>query len=139
MENADYPRDIPGLIENGELEEAQKLLDEQNERDGRWHYLQSKLYLKKGWHLESRKQLEIALKLEPDNSGYRAEYESLKGLGDAPYDAQPEAAAEGLDGKDKKRSKKCGCTADDCFLLGSECACECCMTGLCEAICNGCS
>ena len=126
-----------GLIEDNALEEAQKLLDEQNERDGLWHYLQSKLYLKKGWHYESKKQLEIALKLEPENAEYRAEYDKLCELGDTPPNIQTEIPAEELDGKVKKR--RCRPTADDCCFLGGECACECCMTGVCDAICNGCS
>lgn len=126
-----------GLIEDNALEDAQKLLDEQNERDGLWHYLQSRLYLKKGWHYESRKQMEIALKLDPENADYKAEYERLSALGDAPPDSKAETIAEELNGK--KKSKKCGCTADDCCLLGGECACECCMTGVCDAICNGCN
>lgn len=139
MEKANYPGDMLGLIENNAQEEAQVLLDEQNERDGLWHFLQSKLYFKKGWFYESRKQLEIALKLEPENAEYRAEYDRICQLGDVPPDSQAEIRAEELDGKGKGKHKKCGCTSDDCFLLGSECACECCMTGVCEAICNGCS
>lgn len=125
-----------GLIEENALEEAQLLLDEQNERDGQWHYFQSLLYQKKGWFYESKKQMEIALRLDPENADYAAEYEKLRALGDVNPEAKAEVPAEELDGKAKKG--KC-CTKDDCCFMGAECTCECCATGLCEAICDGCS
>ncbi len=136
MENPVYPRDILGLIEENDLDGAKKLLDEQVERDGQWHYFQSRLYIKKGWHNEAKKQLEIALKLEPDNQEYISESDKLNALGDAPPENKEEVRFEELN--DKKSKKKC-CSKDDCCLLGGECACECCATGLCEAICDGCS
>lgn len=136
MENPVYPQDILGLIEENDLEGAQKLLDEQNVLDGQWHYLQSKIYIKKNWHNEAKKQLEIALKLEPDNQEYIAELDKLSALGDDPPESKREVPYEEL--KDKKSKNKC-CNNEDCCLLGGECACEMCATGLCEAICDGCS
>ena len=49
----------------GDIQEAQRLLDAFNERNGQWHYLQSVIFYRKNWINESKKQLEIAIQLEP--------------------------------------------------------------------------
>lgn len=64
-------------IRSGNLQEAQRMLDAFNERNGRWHYLQSVVFYKKSWMNESKKQLEIAMQLEPDNAKYKDAYKKL--------------------------------------------------------------
>ncbi|MBE7088046.1 MAG: hypothetical protein E7370_00775 [Clostridiales bacterium] len=68
---------VEELIKMGELVEAQRKLDAFNERGARWHYLQSVLFYKKNWINESKKQLEIAIKIEPDNEKYKEAYRKL--------------------------------------------------------------
>lgn len=58
--------------------EAQRLLDAISERDGEWHYLQSVVHYNNNWLEESKKQLEIAVELEPSNEKYRRSLEKLK-------------------------------------------------------------
>ena len=58
---------VEELIRSGDIQEAQRVLDSFNERGARWHYLQSVVFYKKSWMNESKKQLEIAMQLEPDN------------------------------------------------------------------------
>lgn len=65
------------LIRLGDLQEAQRVLDSFNERSARWHYLQSVVFYKKNWMNESKKQLEIAMQLEPDNEKYKDTYNKL--------------------------------------------------------------
>ena len=62
---------VEELIRSGDVQEAQRVLDGFNERNARWHYLQSVVFYKKSWMNESKKQLEIAMQLEPDNENIR--------------------------------------------------------------------
>lgn len=66
--------EISELLKDGKLDEAQKLLDDFNERNAEWHYLQAVIYHKKNWTNDSKKQLEIAIQLDPDNLKYRSAY-----------------------------------------------------------------
>ena len=66
------------LIKEGKLEEAQKLLDDMSNRCGEWHYLQAIVFYKRSWFGESRKQLQLALALEPGNPKYRAAAEKME-------------------------------------------------------------
>jgi len=63
--------DIEALIRNGQYEDAQGKLDAVSVRDAEWNYLQAMVFYYKGWFFESRKQLELAIKIEPDNPKYR--------------------------------------------------------------------
>ncbi len=66
--------EIAELLKNGDINGAQARLDAFNERPAEWHYLQAVVYYKKNWTNESKKQLEIAIDMEPDNQKYRAAY-----------------------------------------------------------------
>ena len=68
---------VDELIRNNKLNEAQQMLDAFNERPAEWHYMQSVVFYKKSWINESKKQLEIAMHMEPDNEKYRSSYEKL--------------------------------------------------------------
>lgn len=129
-ERGDYA-EITRLIKEGKLDVAQGMLDAFSERDGEWHYLQSVIFYKKNWINESKKQLEIALSLEPDNIKYKDAYEKLKAKlqyaerqfhsGNASYSAN---AGRGQMGGDE-----CGTMADCC-------ATWCCMNMLCNGCCR---
>ena len=62
---------VEELIKQGNDSEAQRVLDGFNERGGNWHYLQSVIFYRKNWINESKKQLEIAIQLEPENEKYK--------------------------------------------------------------------
>lgn len=68
---------VDTYIKNGQLNEAQQLLDSFNERPAEWHYMQSVVFYKKSWINESKKQLEIAMHMEPSNDKYRNSYDKL--------------------------------------------------------------
>lgn len=70
--------DVEILIKNGNIALAQQKLDDISERNAEWHYLQSVIFYKKNWLNESKKQLEIALNMEPHNSKYAENYARLK-------------------------------------------------------------
>ena len=77
---------VEELLKDGNITEAQRVLDSFNERGGKWHYLQSVVFYRKNWISESRKQLEIAMQLEPDNEKYKETYRKLNEK--ISYDAQ---------------------------------------------------
>ena len=68
------------LIRQGKLDEAQQKLDSAETRDAEWHYLQAIVYYKRNWHVESKKQLEIALTLDPNNEKYQRSYAKLNNM-----------------------------------------------------------
>ncbi len=70
--------EVETLIKQGNISLAQAKLDDINQRDAEWHYLQSVIFYKKNWVNESKKQLEIALNIEPHNEKYSTAYVRLK-------------------------------------------------------------
>ena len=68
---------VEEYIRDGNIQDAQRVLDSFNERGGRWHYLQSVVFYRKNWINESKKQLEIAIQLEPGNEKYKKAYKTL--------------------------------------------------------------
>ena len=69
--------EITALLKENKLSEAQALLDNFNERPAEWHYLQAAVFYKKNWTNDSKKQLEIAMQMDPSNQKYRAAYGKL--------------------------------------------------------------
>lgn len=73
-EGVDAYEEISRLIKEDKLSEAQARLDDFNERSAEWHYLQAVVFYKKNWTNDSKKQLEIAMQMDPDNIKYRNAY-----------------------------------------------------------------
>ena len=126
--------DVEELIKKGDIATAQTKLDDINDRNAEWHYLQSVIFYKKNWINESKKQLEIALNMEPHNEKYSNDYAKLKQKmeynerqfksGNAHYGAaseQPENRQMG------------GADTNNCM---SFCATWCCMDMLCSMCCR---
>ena len=76
MSSTDYA-EIERDIKNGNVSSAQEKLDQVSERDANWHYLQSVVFYKKNWINESKKQLELAMSLEPNNTKFSDAYTKL--------------------------------------------------------------
>lgn len=70
--------EVDALIKENKIAEAQDKLDNITERNAEWHYLQSVIFYKKNWINESKKQLEIAISIEPNNQKYANDYAKLK-------------------------------------------------------------
>ena len=66
--------EITALLKENKINEAQARLDDFNERSAEWHYLQAVVFYKKNWTSDSKKQLEIAIQMDPDNQKYRSAY-----------------------------------------------------------------
>ena len=74
--------EVTTLLKNGNLAEAQRLLDDCNERPAEWHYFQAVIFYKKNWTNDSKKQLEIAIDMDPSNAKYRAAYGKMNAKSD---------------------------------------------------------
>ena len=125
---------VEELIKANDISEAQRVLDGFNERGGRWHYLQSVIFYRKNWINESKKQLEIAIQLEPENEKYKETYRKLNEK--LNYDAQNAG-----DGNQTVYQGQTMSSGDDNQMGGNFCAncIECCYINMCiNCLCNAC-
>ncbi len=126
--------DVEALIKKGDINGAQARLDDRTERSAEWHYLQSVVFYKKNWTNESKKQLEIAMNMEPHNAKYSEAYTKLKQKmafndrqyqsGNANFNANP---------NDTTQRQMGGSDTNDCMNF---CTTWCCMNLLCNLCCN---
>ncbi|MGN1099043.1 MAG: hypothetical protein ACI4S9_01745 [Christensenellales bacterium] len=126
--------DIGSLINQNRIDEAQRRLDDVSERNAEWHYLQSVIYYKKGWYLESRKQLKFALNLDPSNEKYKTASEKLEhvinGTTGRPADGQATQDTAGrrrsyedpVGNPNMNTTSVCNCCSN---LICLDCCCEC--------------
>lgn len=105
------------MIGVGNTDDAQTMLDDEEEKDACWHYLQSRIFIAKNWLNEARKQLEIAVELDPENKRYKEELEALKSS------AENESGDEKTEmGKRKFRDRCCECCSICCQLCADGCS-----------------
>lgn len=135
-EGDDAFEEIAKLLKEDKLTEAQNLLDEFNERNAEWHYLQAVVFYKKEWTNDSKKQLEIAMQMDPDNVKYRNAYGKMN----AKNDYQQKSAGE----KQNPYTKTQSTTEEESQMGGNACSecVSCCYTYLCVdclfSLCCGC-
>ena len=130
---------VEETIKSGDLDTAQRELDAFNERGAQWHYLQSVIFYRKNWMNESKKQLEIALQLEPENEKYKDSYKKLNEK--LNYDAS-RGNAGGNAGANQTvyQGQNLEGSPDD-QMGGNFCASciQCCYLNMCiNCLCNGC-
>ncbi len=126
---------VEQYLKEGNFNEAQRVLDSFNERGAQWHYLQSVVFYRKNWINESKKQLEIAIQLDPENANYKETYRKLNEK--INYDAgqqngQKQQAYEGQTMSSEPSESQMG---------GNFCAncIECCYLNMCiNCLCSGC-
>ena len=130
---------VEELIKANDISEAQRVLDGFNERGGRWHYLQSVIFYRKNWINESKKQLEIAIQLEPENEKYKETYRKLNDK--ISSDAQSNQQAGGQAQQGPYQGQTMDSRQEDSQMGGNFCASciECCYLNMCiNCLCNGC-
>lgn len=128
--------DVEELIKKGDIAGAQQKLDDITDRSAEWHYLQSVVFYKKNWSNESRKQLEIAMNMDPHNTKYADAYTKLKQKmayndrqfhsGNANYNSQNTY-------QENPQQQMGGSDTNNCL---SFCATWCCMDMLCSMCCR---
>ncbi len=124
--------DVEDLIKSGKLNDAQNRLDDISDRNAEWHYLQSVIFYKKNWINESKKQLEIALNMDPHNQKYSDAYSKLKqkiSFNENQF-RSGNAQNDNYAGEERQMG---GTGANDCL---SFCATWCCMNMLCNMCCR---
>ena len=126
--------EVEKLLREGRINEAQDKLDSiPSNYSAEWHYLQSVIFYKKNWYGESRKQLEIAMNMEPSNSKYSTAYNKLKTKMDNNERAFRSNYSQGYanNNQDSNRQQMGG--TNDCFTF---CATWCCVDMLCNICCG---
>ena len=105
-------------------------MDSIQNRNAEWHYLQSVLFYKKNWINESKKQLEIALSLEPNNPKYNDSYDKLRKKVENNTNRFNNNSA--YNGNNQAQNRQMGGTdMGDC--------CDCCAMWCClNSLCGGC-
>ena len=136
-EGGDLFEKVEQYLKDGNYTEAQRVLDTFNERGAKWHYLQSVVYYRKNWINESKKQLEIAIQLEPDNQKYKEAYRKLNEKINA--DAQPGGGQSAQQGA--YQGQTMDSSAPESQMGGNFCAncIECCYINMCiNCLCGSC-
>ncbi len=134
----DVYQEIAELLKGDKLAEAQSRLDDFNERGAEWHYLQAVVFYKKNWSNESKKQLEIAMQMDPGNKKYQEAYGKLNAKNDyarqSAQAADPYAGGNGAPVNNPDADQMGGNVCSNCI--------SCCYTYLCVdclfSLCCGC-
>ncbi len=117
--------EISQKLKDGDTNSAQAMLDEFNERSAEWHYLQAVVFYKKNWMSESKKQLEIAIQMDPDCNKYREAYGKLNAKAEYEKTQQTEQQSQTYTASTDDTMQQMGGTGvcDQC--------CTCCMANIC--------
>lgn len=125
---------VKQAIRSKDIETAQKLLDDMSYRGAEWHYYQSVVFYEKNWLNDTKKQLEIALQMDPQNEKYQRALDNLKKKidGSRPYDKEGSQGVYNADSTqtDRTYTQRDGTVADGicsaCQALWcADCCCEC--------------
>ena len=115
-------------LAHGDQYRAQVTLNKVEKDCGRKFYIQSRIYKKRRWYNEQRKQLKAAVKAEPDNELYKKELEELNAFRKTTeYKNTVQHPLKGQMGHTD--GKWAECCAEVCGYF----VCE----AICEGICNG--
>lgn len=133
-ETHDYDfSEVEAFLKDGNISAAQEKLDNYNDRNAEWHYLQSVVFYKKNWTNESKKQLEIAMNMDPTNSKYSNAYTKLK---EKMEFTEKQFKSGNTDfGKDQQAGEK-QMGGDACGSMMNFCTTLCCMDMLCSCCCR---
>ena len=123
--------EVKECIKKGEIAKALQLLDNVTDRNAEWHYLQSVIFYKKNWMNESKKQLEIALTMEPHNVKYADELSKLKQK--MAFDEKQFKSGNAFNNAEQVDNRQMGGDASGCLPF---CATWCCMDLLCTMCCR---
>ena len=127
---------VEEYLKAGNIAEAQRALDCFNERTAQWHYLQSVVFYRKNWVNESKKQLEIAIQLDPNNDKYKETYRKLNERVNAGA-----AQAEQGENKSQYQGQNMNSAGPQDQMGGGFCAncIDCCYTYMClSCMCDAC-
>jgi DnaJ-class molecular chaperone len=124
---------VTEFIKAGRLDDAQNLLDNDFDRDAEWHYFQAVIFYKKNWTNESKKQLEIAMNMDPFNQKYKKAYQSLNTKAQAAQ-AHFHSGNTNYNNDGQNNNRQMG--GDTCGNMADCCAMWCCMDTMCNCCCR---
>ena len=128
-------KEVDTALKSNDLQKAQSLLDSFDERTAEWHYLQSVVFYKKDWVNECKKQLEIAMNLEPENTKYKQTYERLN----SKINAQKASYSQGQSAQGNKSAQgHPQGNFDEPQMGGDSCGEFCCRLAICNICLNCC-
>lgn len=119
-------------IKDNKLDEAQDALDQIIDRTAEWHYLQSILFYKRNWFLESKKQLEMSCQMEPNNKRYKQSLDKLTKILASNTISPDQMRTSSSSTEDSRYYDNGTCTGSacaDCLLCNMCCNCASCMAG----------
>ena len=124
--------EVTALIKDGKIEDAQNRLYDCSERGAEWHYLQAVVYYKQNWTNDSKKQLEIALEMDPNNQKYKNAYAKMQSKNE--YEKQT-AREERANPYEREQNYD-----EDSQMGGNACSecLSCCYSYLCVSCCFDC-
>lgn len=137
--------EVENLLKQGgddNIAKAQGKLDSFSERNAYWHYLQGVLFYKKNWNNECKKQIEIAMQLDPDCQKYKDAYSKLCAQGEKKKGGGNKAESGAERGQDASYSYDGDPYEGDqmggnaCSQFFSWCATMCCINAMCNLCCN---
>lgn len=100
------------LLDIGNLNEAERLLQASTTRNAEWHFLMGGLAYRRGWLSEARENIGTACNMEPSNMEYQQTMQYLNN--------QPTRANQAYRGGGFSLSDFCG------MYLCASCCCDCC-------------
>lgn len=118
--------EVERLVQEGNYDEAQRILDNIQSRTPEWHYQQSIIFYKRNWYIESKKQLEMAVNGDPSNSRYTEALRKLEQIMASPQ-TPPEAFRGSAGGRTAADENSCGNSLPGCCtaLCIADCCCDC--------------
>ena len=128
--------EIENLIKNGDLYNAQSKLDTFDERSAEWHYYQSVIFFKKNWVNESKKQLEIAIQMDPYNEKYKNALNKLNERVNQTANPNWNRSGNAYHNQNTEQTRQY--TNDNPQLGGDSCCQWCCDMLICNALLNCC-
>jgi len=72
---------VRSAIHSGDLEYAERILQNASNRNAEWNFLMGSLCYRKGWLDEARQYFRQAVRMEPDNMEYRQAYNRMEMAG----------------------------------------------------------
>ncbi len=125
---------IEALIRDKKYDAAQDELNKLNRRSARWHYLQGGIYYQKSWHNDARRELQMAVDMEPGNQKYQ---DTLKGIEEA-MKGKSETFHNNYYAKVNNSDGKVNYQTTSSYRGRDNDICDCCSTLICADCCCEC-
>lgn len=113
-------RQVRTHLQMRQVDEAERILDQMNERNAEWHFLRGVCYSYRGWYAMARENVAQAVNMEPANAEYRAALNQIDGgaMNYQQYSSPFNRGRGGVGGTGMSTCDMCTCA------LCGDCCCE---------------